>query len=218
MKNKRGQVYLFTVIILAFVIYSLYTSTNVVRETIIDDDFEELSFNYDVESAKFVNNLLKNNDPVVDAFERFSKLFTIYAKTKNPEFSLIYFFDYIDEASIDETALYIGNYLDESVVISNGYIDIEIAGCFDKIDTSLAIGGVNLSLGNVDVGDVQSCIVKNKQLSNQQNLLLRIDDVEYPFDVSQNHPEIVIITREKRGEQRKVYTKGKFLNPGEEDE
>ena len=53
--QKRGQVYLLTVIILAFVIYLLYTDTNVVKRTILDDDFEELSQNYDVESAKFVN-------------------------------------------------------------------------------------------------------------------------------------------------------------------
>ena len=41
--QKRGQVYILTVIILAFVIYLLYTDTNIVKQTIIDDDFEELA-------------------------------------------------------------------------------------------------------------------------------------------------------------------------------
>ena len=120
--NKKGQVYILAAVIIAFLINVLFAETNIVKETIIEDDFEEISSNYEIESAKFVNSLIgQDTEKVVNSFASFSSIFSSYAKTKNPEFSLIYLFSYND-------GLYVGNFLDEEVSINS--IQQTLHGCF----------------------------------------------------------------------------------------
>ncbi|HLD03084.1 MAG TPA: hypothetical protein VJC07_05290 [Candidatus Nanoarchaeia archaeon] len=208
--NKKGQVYILAAVIIAFLIYVLFAETNIVKETIIEDDFEEISSNYEIESAKFVNSLIgQDTEKVVNSFASFSSIFSSYAKTKNPEFSLIYLFSYND-------GLYVGNFLDEEVSINS--IQQTLDGCFEEIDTSIIIAGLDVAIGNVNTGDVDvsRCVA---QFSNSDNEIeVKVKDVRYRFELEQNRPEIVIVTREKKGEQRKVYTKGEFIPPAPRNE
>lgn len=199
--NKKGQVYILAAIIITFLIYLLFSETNVIHETVIDDNFEELSKNYEIEGAKFVNSLIgKEPNEIADEFSDFSSVFTSYAKTKNPEFSLIYLFSYEDE-------VYVGNYLDEDVQINNEPDKLD--GCFEDIDTSVVIAGINIDIDDIKKSEIKRCI--NKYTGNSDTVDIKVGDVGYRFELQQKRPEIVIVSREKKGEQRKIYTKGEYV-------
>ena len=219
--QKRGQIYLLTVIILAFVIYLLYTDTNIVKRTILDDDFEELSQNYDVESAKFVNYLLTRSttdqtltdNSIRSYFEDFTSFFKSYSKTKNSEFGLLYLFDFRNK-------LYIGNYLDEDVRITKetpGAATIEetLVGCSRNILAGFKVAGSTWSVSGIKVGSLVAC---TKQIgipdSGNYHIKIRIADVQYEVQINKGKPDIVIVGREEKGNQRKVYTKGNFIEAG----
>jgi len=198
-----------TVIILAFVIYLLYTDTNVVKRTILDDDFEELSQNYDVESAKFVNYLLSQSftdSDIRQYFEDFTSFFTSYSKTKNPKFGLLYLFDY-------KSKLYVGNYLDQDVKIIKEDQNIEenLVGCSRNILAGFRVAGGEWSVSGIKVGSLVAC---TKQIgitdSNNYNINIRLGDVQYEVEINKGKPDVVIVGREEKGNQRKVYTKGNF--------
>src|SRR3989344_1476214 len=102
-QGKRGQIYLLAALILGLVIFLLVAETNVVKETVIEDDFESLAKNYEIESAKFMNSILERGiTDIPNEFLKFTIIFSSYAKTKNPEFGIIYAF-------INNNRLYIGN-------------------------------------------------------------------------------------------------------------
>lgn len=216
--GKRGQVYLLAAIILGFVLFVLYSKTNIVMKTVIDDDFEALSKNYEIESAKFVNGLLKGDKEISNAFKNFTALFTSYSKTKNPDFGLIYAFDY-------KNSLYVGNYLNESIIVKKGVKTKDLQGCFDKIKTSLSIGGLSLELKNVDYQILGECTWETPSDENKPTYLIEIilQEIRYEVEVIAGNPELVIVSRESKGADRKVFTKGRFsagepLNQGENDD
>lgn len=203
--NKKGQVYILAAIIITFLIYLLFSETNVIHETVIQDDFESLSQNYEIEGAKFVNALLgKEPSDIADEFSDFSSVFTSYAKTKNPEFSLIYLFSY-------ENEVYVGNYLDEDVQVNNDPKKLD--GCFEDIDTSVVIAGINIGIDDIKKAGIKKCI--NKYTGNSDDVDIIVGDVGYKFKLQQKRPEIVMVSRETKGQQRKIYTNGEYipLNP-----
>jgi len=218
--DKRGQVYILAVIIMAFVIYGLFTDTNVVKETIVEDDFEELATNYEVESAKFVNYLLAIGKTDVlevrDSFKTFTTTFTAYSKTKNPSFGLMYLFDYNDR-------LYIGNYLDEDADIelkSSGIIEVT-KGCLKQIPSGFKVAGNIIEVGGTQIQNinVNNCI-GNIETSNEgfnYEVEITIKDpgdqgAKYNALLTRGKPDIVIVSRETKQNVRKVYTKGRFIN------
>src|SRR3989344_529542 len=160
---KRGQVYLLAVIILAFVIYTLYTETNTIQEAIVEDDFEQLTLNYERESAKLINYLLanniKNSNDIQDYFTMFTTTFTAYSKTKNPNFGLLYLFDY-------QNNLYIGNYLEEDVDVEHeGTSSNDIKGCLQQIPAGFKLAGttIYLGIGRETDPELQNVITSNNR-------------------------------------------------------
>lgn len=211
--NKRGQVYILAAIIIAFVVYNLFVDTNIVKETIIDDDFEELATNYEVESAKLVNYLLENNinspNTVSKHFTNFTASFTAYSKTKNPNFGLLYLFDYRGK-------LYIGNYLDEDAEV-NG---VSVKGCLRQIPAGFRMVGQSLyiGVGVFETVGVSPCI---KEIVSGEgynyNVDIKVNNQDgtsetYEALITKGKPDIVIISREIKDNVRKVYTKGNFIN------
>lgn len=203
--EKRGQVYLLAALILGFVLFILYSQTNLVRKTVVEDDFEELSKNYEIEGAKFVNSLLKNDKEVSNAFKNFTALFTSYSKTKNPDFGLIYAFDY-------KTNLYVGNYLNHSITVKKGSKYKDLQGCYDKVKTSVSVGGLSLDIKDIDYKLLGECTWETPSDETQPtyNITLVIEGIEYVVDVTSGNPELVIVSRESKGADKKVYTKGRF--------
>ena len=54
--NKRGEIYILAAIILATILYSLATTVNYIRQERMDDDFEKISKNYELESSKLIKS------------------------------------------------------------------------------------------------------------------------------------------------------------------
>ena len=153
--NKRGQIYILAALIIVFVLYTLYKETNIVKESIIEDDFREISKNYELESSRFLNQLIQSNSDVRSSFINFTVLFTSYAKTKNPNFGLIYSFLY-------QNKLYIGNYMDTNINFNFGSSNYNLNGCYAQINASVSIAGLNLA-----IIETNSAIITNVNSSMQ---------------------------------------------------
>ncbi len=223
--QKRGQLYILAVIVLAFVIYTLFADTNIVKETIIEDDFEQLAANYEVESAKFVNYLLSSNidspGDVEKHFKIFTGTFTSYSKTKNPDFGLLYLFHY-------KSRLYVGNYLEEdaNIAIEGGAGAQDIKGCLGVIPAGFRLSGATIQVGieRKDIEDVlqgTSSCVKAISITGVSSFVydatVEIEEItgeksSYEAEITQGKPDIFIVSRETKGNTRKVYTKGRFVH------
>lgn len=209
MKNNKGQIYILAAIILGFVVFILFSRSNIIRKTITEDDFEQLSKNYEIESSKFINQMLLENKDIPDSFLKFTILFTSYSKTQNPLFNLIYVYEYNDN-------LYIGNYLNETLVIEKSGKRYSLTGCFDKIKASLSVAGLSLQISNLDYSLIDSCtaVISAPEKDEIYPISLIINDFVYSIDVIAGNPELVIVSREEKSGNRKVFTKGKFRKGG----
>ncbi len=205
--KKKGQVYLLIAIILCFIIFGLFSIANKLVEKKIGEDFKILAKNYETESTKFLNLLIGektkgeiNEDDIKKYFANFTALFTSYAKSQAPNFELLYIFKFNNN-------LYIGNYLKSRIKINNKEID----GCYDKIPVKIEFQGLNLLFG-VDMQEIEDC---NEMYSSftGNSIEVLIGDYKYDLEISENRPEIVIISKEDVGEQTVVYFKGKIKKP-----
>ncbi len=201
--HKRGQIYLLAALILGLIIFLLVAETNVVKETVIEDDFESLAKNYEVESAKFMNSILERGvTDVPNEFLKFTIVFSSYAKTKNPEFGVIYAFIY-------NGRLYIGNYLDTEVRISNAPLGRDsLPGCYQRLEANIVVAGFPVQ-SHVTTGAFSSCMLDMPVLTSSR-LRFFIENVEYEVELEPSRPEIVIVSREEINNERKVYVKGNF--------
>ncbi|MDO8555549.1 MAG: hypothetical protein Q7R96_00050 [Nanoarchaeota archaeon] len=217
--QKKGQVYILAVIILAFIIYTLFTDTNVVKPTIIENDFDELAANYGVESAKLVNYLLSKNinnaGDIRNNFTLFTTTFTSYSKTKNPSFGLLYLFHYKDK-------LYIGNYLEEATTIVAEGQEKDIQGCLRTIPAGFKLAGATIHVGidDVDIYTQNTPCVQTLDVQGADftyNVAITVYDEEgtgslYTTTITKGKPDVVIISRSTNDNTRRVYTKGRFMN------
>ncbi len=207
--NKRGQLYILVALIIGFIIYVLLTPSNIVRTSIEESDFEELSKNYELESAKLINEVISQNQNIKDIFRNFTILFTSYSKTKNPDFELVYAF-------IFNETLFLGNYLETGDRIKFNYTGIStpiyLYGCFGDVPVSISIAGLSLSISGVDMSNIAQCTFSGKinPFDTKKLLDFEIENVRYEVELSTNSPEIIIVTKEQQGKDRKVYAKGKF--------
>jgi len=205
--QKRGQIYLLAALIIGFILFTLVAQSNSVKKTLIEDDFEDLSKNYERESAYFVNGLLESNAAdFAKEFLKFTVLFTSFSKTKNPEFGLIYAFLY-------EKKLYVGNYLDTPITLKNYPPPNNVlVGCYDLVETSVSLGGLKVNTGSVTVSTFKDCTLKPPNNPPPGNkLVVVIEDIEYEITLTKDNPEVMIVTREEKDKQRKVFMKGNFI-------
>jgi hypothetical protein len=203
--QKRGQIYLLAALLIGFILFTLAAQMNVVKKTVIEDDFEELSKNYERESARFVNDLLDKGTTsnLGDDFAKFTILFTSFSKTKNPEFGLIYAFLYDD-------VVYVGNYLDEDVVLTSYSPPVSLKGCYKNVKASVSIAGLSLQPGSISLGTFTSCKLATTPPPGNR-LMVEVDGIAYEISLTPNNPEIMIVSRENIAEQRKVFLKGNFI-------
>lgn len=206
--NKRGQIYILAALILAVAFYLLLTKTNIIFENPIEDDFEELSKNYDLESAKFVNSLLEQpGEPDVEnSFKTFTDKFTSYSELQNPDFGLIYIFNY-------KGVLYVGNYL------AKGYIYVwpkdlpvyyPLCSCLEEEFQRGRVHGFEFEIPT----STETCCYSSIE-SGADEAELMVDGIVYIIPIIQDRPELVIIGSETKAEQKKVYMRD--VIPGDFD-
>lgn len=206
--SKRGQLYIFAALILCVVLFLLIGKRLIVSQEPIDDDFEELSKNYNFESAKFINGLLTlpGEKNVEEEFLKFTTAFTSYSKNQNPDFMLIYAFKYSDESG---EKIYLGNYLNFPIFAKKeGGAYQSIEGCFDKISACVSVDFFKACPGQ-DMSKIYDC---RTSFDGKYPIHIIVSGVHYKLDVGSDSSEIIIISRESLGEQRKVYMDYDFVS------
>ena len=209
--NKRGQLYLMSALILMGVLYTLLTPSNIIKKTTEASNMQDIAINFDRESTHFLNSLITTNQPIFDAFLNFTVLFSSYAKTKNQDVGMIYTF-------VHQNKLYIGNYAEDTVVVTTGSSTTIMNGCLADVDTSFSLAGLNIAIQDVDLGTFQSCL-KGVPLSSDfdQKLTIKITEpdtgssITLKTETAPKNPDLIIISKEKTANTRRVYTKGKFI-------
>jgi len=209
--DKRGQLYLVSALIIAFVVYIILSPSNVVKTSVESSNFEAIAKNFDRESARFLNTLFAQKQWVYDAFLNFTILFTSYAKTKNPDVGVVYTFAH-------EGKLYFGNYAKDQVTFEAGGVTVIVQGCLDKIATSISAAGLNIAAPQIAVGTYQQCL-KEIPVPGGFNHLVSIIVLEqdtglstsFVTEVTPSHPDLILISKEKKGSERRIYTKGRFI-------
>ncbi|MDD5254066.1 MAG: hypothetical protein PHG05_03090 [Candidatus Nanoarchaeia archaeon] len=209
--NKRGQIYILAVIILALVLVGIASIVNKASQEKIEGDFERLSENYDEESARFVNSLVFSEDiDMVNKFRGFTSFYSSYAKSQNPGFGLIYAFSY---KSAEGNKVNIGNFLDQSIYIKDPDIG-ELSGCYDKISATIDFDGISF-LSEANREEIETC---NKIINYQPEIWIQIGEDVYSFEIIPGQPQLVVVSRFEKNEQRKVFIGGSgFKTEGKDD-
>jgi len=208
--DKRGQVYILAAIILSFLIIALATKMIVVQREKFESDFYELSSNYDKESAKFMNILAEKRNEgeietmdVVNLSAGFARDFSIYSKTQNPYFGLLYFFDYDDKVIF-------GNYLNQDVLFIVCERPGIVKGCRSKISAGAEVGGWNIET-SFDLGEFVDCLNVSASGSDVYSVYFLVGDYLYNTELKKGITEIAIISNEAKNEQRRVFV-DRFIN------
>lgn len=198
-------------LIIAFILYIIFTPANVILTTTESSNFEEIAQNFERESAAFLNYLIEHKQPVYDAFLNFTLLFTSYSKTKNPDFGLIYVF-------AQEGDLYLGNYAQDRVTFMVGSQLVTIDGCLDSVKTSFSVAGLQMDIPQVNVLNYKHCLEKVMLPAGFDEAVgMKLEELDtgmitqFTVEVTPSHPDLVILSKEKKGNVRRVYTKGKFI-------
>ena len=209
--DKRGQLYIMSAIIIAFILYIIITPSNIIKKTTETSNFQEIAKNFDRESSKFLNSLIKKKQDIYDSFLNFTILFTSYSKTKNPNFGLIYAF-------IKDNKLYIGNYLQDEATFKYSSHQTTIKGCLDQIKTSFSVAGLDVGIPNVNILNYQDCLKEipiTPSSTNEISITITEPDTgsitTFKTEISENNPDLIIISKEKKDNIRRIYTKGKFI-------
>src|SRR3989338_5694531 len=211
LRNKRGQIYILVALVLAMVIFGLNTVTNKASQVNIESNFRELSSNYAVESTKLVNSLLTNQEEVAPAFINFTLLFTSYAKTINPNFGLIYAFEY-------QGKVYIGNYLDTRLNLRcDTCTDAKsLRGCFEEIPASITFEGLeaDINVYNNVIGECNLTLEDADFIGGviPNYLDITIKNIPYSLKLKRGTPDIGIVSWEANQGQRKVFLGGDFVS------
>lgn len=192
--NNRGQIYIIAALILSAIIFLLISQTNFIQRILIEDDFEQISKNFDIESTKFVNNLLAEDtspEEVESKFRTFTEKFSDYAKIENPNFEFLYVLGYRGEKIV-------GYYIKEDIYVGPPTKELEATvltpGSYTFMDMGISQNPVGAS--EIEpVGDIS---------------WVEIEGFSYDLKLGAG-PQLIIISREKKGEQTKVYLNEEFI-------
>lgn len=215
---KKGQVYILAAIILTVIIYGMVTIVNKVSQETLESDFEELSTNYANEGSKLINDVLATGDKdlVIQTFKDYTRSFTAYAKTKSTDFGLIYAFYYTSSTSSPTSTgrLYVGNYMNIPMLISytpDSSNSKYVEGCYSNIDASVGYDGIRLdtNIDSLGLTECEKILPPDPEPEASINTVyITIGGYGYRFDINPDELEVIIVSREDRPEQRKVFIEG----------
>lgn len=206
--NKKGQVYIIAALIIIAVFFGLMARSNIFREEETLTEFNEISKNYAVESNKFLNSLINTgNIDVHESFSNFTFLFTSYSKSKNPGFGLIYAYEYNGKIQV-------GNYLNKPVSVKYGSKQRNIHGCYDVVPSSISFEGLDFEIEPTYLGnlEIDFCTFVEDRNPSQDDITIVISGTPYNFKIIQGHPQLMIVSRMEKEEQRRVFLEGEVLN------
>ncbi len=201
--DKKGQVYIIAAILLSVVIFAMASVSNVAKQEKFKGDFEKLSKNYETEGSRLINTIINTKSNVGEVFKEFTYAFTAYSKTQNPQFGLIYVLDY-------NGTVHIGNYLKDKITIA--YIEngnprfMNLDGCFGSVQSSVAFGTLASTFTTTVPGIVQ-CVSSINETKDYMVYVI-IKNSWYPFKLTPNKPQLMIVSRMEQEEQRKVFIGG----------
>ena len=132
--NKRGQFYIIIAVLLSFALFTVTYATNTIEEPVLYSNFNDVSENYVYETSNLINYLLKEQEEVNTTIRAFTVEFMNYAKVRDPNFEMIYFYS-------EGNLLYVNNKLDNTLEVEGE----NILGEGEDIvqDVSLEVGGVD---------------------------------------------------------------------------
>ena len=149
---------------------------------------------------------------ICESFKQFSFLFTSYSKTQSPDFGLIYAFLYGGK-------LYVGNYLKSSIMIdcdtcSGMEHPMEVSGCYGEIPASIGFDWLSVNVQGIYDSVISQC---SRVLGTfdggvlPTELSMMIEDVPYTFTLKKDQPQVIMVSWETKGNQRKVFTEGELV-------
>lgn len=214
--NKRGQIYILAAILLGVAIFTISVQVNKYSQEKETEDFKDLSDMFTVEGSKLANSVVLQGGDLESSFRNFTVMFTSYSKSQNPDYGLIYALPYQTGDGLNIT--YVGNFLDQYVIVSyydsSGNIQYkELPGCLDTISPTLIFEGLTLS-SQIDLSLIESCSLIITQKLDQVGLT--IDGTGYVFQIKQDKPELVVVSREYLGDLSKVYYQGTMVESKED--
>ena len=234
--NKKGQIYLFAAIIASVVLFALTIAYNKFGQRELSENFKDLSENYDLESARFINALVESSGPDEDNIKKlygFSTEFSSYAKAKDPEYELLYIY-----SNIDGTRLYFGNLMNKKISVKSPpdpnakEITIydsgnpparsdKLDGCYDKLNANIELGGFSVASTGINYGEIKNCLGYISMISGQ-SIEVCIEQSQssrvcYEFALVRNKAQVMLVTGESEFEQRQVYIGGTGFLKGKKE-
>src|SRR3989344_1559080 len=92
--KKRGQIFILAALILILVLFLLISQSNVIREKLFADRFENIVRNYETEGDKLINSILETQGDPTTGFEMFSNSFVGYSTAQDPNLGTLYILNY----------------------------------------------------------------------------------------------------------------------------
>lgn len=206
--DKRGQVYVLAAIVMSIIIYGMVTISNRVVQESVASDFERISNNYAMETAKLVNSVAGRGD-MLEAFKQFTVQFASYAKAQSPRFELISVFD-------SNGVLYIGNFLKEKIIITcnDNLCDntLPLAGCYQTVPASISFEGMGVPVG-IEMSEIEECETEiSYDAIPVKYINISAGNVAYQFRLEREQPDVIVVSWETNAQQRKVFTRGSFVS------
>ncbi len=201
--DKRGQFYIIIAIIISLAFFSIITPQNRVEETILFQDFNDVSLNYAEEAPKVANYGIFNDLNINSLLSDFTKDFLTFAKQRNPTVELIYVYN-------NGTSVNMKSYLSETTVVETENKTLDLLGSEES-----TINNINLNIAGKDFTQQIPLQIKNfgdefssADFPSSKNIILNVGGIIHNFDLSSQGPELKVIIRSKTGSIVQIYKTG----------
>ena len=189
--KKRGQIFILAALILILVVFLLVSQSNIIRDRLFSDKFEDLTKNYETEGNKLINSVLETQADPSGNFKIFSDNFVDYSTTQDPDIGTLYVLNY-------ETTTSIGIYNMQIQAIDIEPQPDNIQSCIAQYDASVSseVGGTNFNLPT-------SCEITYDNINKVE--ITTIDGFIYTFDIESGKPQLKLVVKKDEQDQTKVY-------------
>ena len=201
--DKRGQFYIIIAIIISLAFFSIITPQNRMEESILFQDFNDVSLNYVEEAPKVANYGIFNDLNINSLLSDFTKDFLTFAKQRNPTVELIYVYN-------NGTNVNMKSYLDETTIVESNETTFNLLGAEES-----TINNVNLNIAGKDFTQQIPLQIKNfgdefssVDFPSSKNIILNVGGIIHNFDLSSQGPELKVLIRSKTGSIVQIYKTG----------
>ena len=205
--KKRGQVYLIAAIVVCLILFILLSGSNIFTRVFVQDRFDDIAKNYEIESSKYINEIVKSGGVVGDELKSFTTDFVEkYSKNIDSSVGMLYVFSH-------PNGFWIFNYLaeqegEENIKINYKNLESGVYSCAHPAE-GCSFG----SCITIPIGDFGSCAL---DFTGTGELELQIGDINYgPFDNENvENPTLVFIFKKAKENTVKVFVNDKSKGRG----